>query len=83
MSKRGDPWIMVQVAADTTAPSDLPLSSTACFIERDFQELVGCIERAIELIDSSDRETAIRLAKTRCAAERGVILSKQLSRIAH
>ncbi len=76
---------MGQVAADTTArkPSDLPLSSTARFIERDFQELVGSIERAIDLIECSDREMAIRLTKTKCAAERGVSLSKQLSRIAH
>ena len=70
---------MGQVAAD---PATRTACSTARCIERDFQRLVGSIERAIDMVDGSDRELAIRLANSKGAAERGLALSKQLSRIA-
>lgn len=57
-------------------------AATAKTIEQDFRRLVQALQRAMDLPEASDQELAQQIRSTQAVAERGLRLSKLLSKLA-
>lgn len=57
------------------------LTSTAFLIEQDFRRLVDTLHRNLEIADGSDGQLVERIIRVRDVAERGVRLSRLLTRL--
>lgn len=58
------------------------LKTVVSAIEQDFRNLADTLQRTIDAADTQDEELLIRLSRTKSVAERGVRLSRLLSRLA-
>jgi len=58
------------------------LTETAVSVERDFRRLVETLQHALECADASDAELRQQVSNTKTVAERGLRLSKLLTKMA-
>ena len=56
--------------------------NVAYLVEQDFRKLVGTLAQTIALVGDSDEELVQQLVSTKTVAERGLRLSKVLSKLA-
>lgn len=59
------------------------LASTAFLIEQDFRRLVDTLYRNLEIADETDSQLVERIVRVKDVAERGVRLSRLLTRLTH
>jgi hypothetical protein len=77
----GDNWSTSNRAALNNARRE-DFAATAQTIERDFRRLVETLQDASNIVESSDEELVQQLCSTKSVAERGLRLSKLLSKLA-
>lgn len=59
------------------------LRTVVSTIEQDFRKLADTLQRTIDAAGAQDEELLLRLSRTKSVAERGVRLSRLVSRLTH